>query len=58
LGHYSTPLTPTLSPLPQSVPGRSCSALIANFVEEKHEHNKEDKAFLLVELRIAIQRDS
>jgi hypothetical protein len=36
LGHFSTLLpSPTLSPLLPSVPGRSCSALITNFVVEK-----------------------
>jgi hypothetical protein len=36
LGHFS-PLSPslTLSPLPPSLPGRTCSAFITNFVEEK-----------------------
>jgi hypothetical protein len=27
-------------------------------LKKRHKHNKEDEAFLLVELRIAIQRDS
>jgi hypothetical protein len=27
-------------------------------LKRRHKHNKEDKAFLLAELRIAIQRDS
>jgi hypothetical protein len=27
-------------------------------LKKRHNHNKEDKAFLLVELRMAIQRDS
>jgi hypothetical protein len=27
-------------------------------LKRRHKHNKEDKAFLLVELRIAMQRDS
>jgi hypothetical protein len=27
-------------------------------LKRRHKHNREDKAFLLVELRIAIQRDS
>jgi hypothetical protein len=35
---------PPFLPLPHPVPGRSCSALITNFVEEKTQHNKEDKA--------------
>jgi hypothetical protein len=42
-------------PIPTSLPGRTCSALTSNFVEE---HNKKGKAFLLVEFRIATQRDS
>jgi hypothetical protein len=29
-----------------------------NLLKRRHEHNKKGKAFLLVELRIAIQRDS
>jgi hypothetical protein len=48
-------------PLPPSLPGRTCSALLSNFVEEKREdisNNEKDTAFLLVEIRIAIQRDS
>jgi hypothetical protein len=52
LGHFSS--LPPLPPLlPASLPGRTCSALITNFVEEK-----EDKAYLLVELGIAIQKYS
>jgi hypothetical protein len=43
LGHFSI-----LPHFPTSVPGRSCSALITDFVEKRHKHNKEDKAFLLV----------
>jgi hypothetical protein len=27
-------------------------------LKRRHKHNKKDKAFLLVELRIAVQRDS
>jgi hypothetical protein len=56
----SPPCPPSLpSPLlPHSVPGRSCSAFMTNFVEEKHKPNKEDKAFLLAKLRIAIQKYS
>jgi hypothetical protein len=27
-------------------------------LKKRHKHNKEDKVFLLVELRIAIQKDS
>jgi hypothetical protein len=52
------PLLPPFPPLSPSVSGRSHSALITDFVEKRHKHNKEDKAFLLVELRIATQKDS
>jgi hypothetical protein len=47
--------------LPSSVSGRSCSTLVTNFcdwLKKRHKHNKKDKALLLVELRIAIQKDS
>jgi hypothetical protein len=51
LGHFSLlPPSLTLPSLPPSVPGRSFSALITNFVEKWHKHNKKDKAFRLVEL--------
>jgi hypothetical protein len=52
------PPSPTLFPLPPSGPGRSCSALSLVLVKERDKHNKEDKAVLLVELRIAIQKYS
>jgi hypothetical protein len=40
------------------LPGRICSALISNFVGEKTKAiKKRDKAFLLVEVRIDLQRD-
>jgi hypothetical protein len=45
-------------PAPPPLPGRICSALISNFVKRRHKHNKKDKAFLLVEIRIATQKDS
>jgi hypothetical protein len=42
-----------------SLPGRICSVHTSNFVgEKKKSNNKRDKAFLLLEVRIAIQRDS
>jgi hypothetical protein len=52
------PPVPSLSPPHPLLPGRIYSALISNFVEEKKKHNKKDKDFLLVELTIAIHRDS
>jgi hypothetical protein len=54
------PPCPTLflPPSAPSLPGRTCSALFYNFVKEKTSNNKKDIAFLLVEIRIAIQRDS
>jgi hypothetical protein len=48
---------PHLYPSPY-LPGRTCSALVSNFVDGKKKHYKGEKMFLLVELRIAIQRDS
>jgi hypothetical protein len=50
------PPAPLPFPLPPSpsLPGRTCSALFFNFMS----NNKKDKAFLLVEIRIAIQSDS
>jgi hypothetical protein len=58
LGPFSPlPPVPSLFPHPPSLPGRACSALFSNFVEEKIIiNNKKDKAFLLVEIRIGIQR--
>jgi hypothetical protein len=59
LGHFF-PLLPLPPPAPCSptpLAGRTCSALFSNFVEEKASNNKKDKAFLLVEIRIATQRD-
>jgi hypothetical protein len=34
------------------------SFLFYNLLKKRHKHNKENKVFLLVELRIVIQRDS
>jgi hypothetical protein len=45
LSHFSPPAP--LPPHPPSLLGRTCSALISNFVEEKTQHKK-DQAFLLV----------
>jgi hypothetical protein len=50
--HYPTP--PPSPHHPSLLPDRNCSAFISNFVEESINNNKKDKAFLLVEIRIAI----
>jgi hypothetical protein len=43
LGHLNP-----FSPHPSSLPGKTCSALFSNFVEEKNiRDNKKDIAFLL-----------
>jgi hypothetical protein len=51
--------SPTLSPSPrphfQAEPGLSFSLIL---LKKRHKHNKEDITFLLVELRIAIQKNS
>jgi hypothetical protein len=52
----ATPV-PFLSPTPSHFQA-NYSALISNFVEESINNNKKDKAFLLLEIRIAIQGDS
>jgi hypothetical protein len=49
---------PILSPLPHAVPGRSCSAFTLILLKKRDKYNKKDKVFLLVELRIAIQKYS
>jgi hypothetical protein len=66
LGHFFTlphPLpSPTLYPIlypprPQLQVG-PVLPLSLILLKKRHKHNKEDKEFLLVELRIAVQRDS
>jgi hypothetical protein len=59
LGHFS-PYPPTLLFAPtlphfQADPVRPLSLIL---LKKIYKHNKDDKAFLLVELRIAIGRDS
>jgi hypothetical protein len=59
LGHFSfLPPNPILCPPPPSLPGRTCSSLISNFLKRRHKHNKKDKVFLPAELRIAVQGNS
>jgi hypothetical protein len=48
-------LLPSSPPHFQAEPVLLLSLILLN---NKHKHNKQDKVFLLVELRIAIQRDS
>jgi hypothetical protein len=50
----SSPPYPPPSPFPPAL----LSSLSLILLKKRHKHNKEDKAFLLVEYRIAIQRDS
>jgi hypothetical protein len=52
LGHFS------LLPPPPSLPGRNCSAFLQFCGRVEISNNKKDIAFLLVEIRAAIQRDS
>jgi hypothetical protein len=52
------PPAPPHIPPPPVVAGRNGSPLSLIFLKRRHKHSKKDKAFLLVELRIAIQRDS
>jgi hypothetical protein len=49
------PPSPLSSPFFQAEPVLPMSLIL---LKKTHKHNKEDKRFLLVELRIAIQRDS
>jgi hypothetical protein len=60
LGHFSPlPPAPTLSPLPHPrFQAESVLPLSLILLKRRHKHNKKDKAFLLVELRTAIKRDS
>jgi hypothetical protein len=59
LGHFSSypPLPPSFPtpPLFQAEPVLPLSLIL---LKRRHKHNKKDKMFLLVEIRIAIQRDS
>jgi hypothetical protein len=58
LGHFSPrPLPP---PAASSSPCFQADPILPYIIllKRRHKHNKKDKAFLLVELRIAIQRDS
>jgi hypothetical protein len=55
LGHFSL-LSPfsTLSPLPTHFQEEPVLPLSLILLKRRHKHNKEDKEFLLVEIRIAI----
>jgi hypothetical protein len=54
--HFPPPLpSPCHPPCFQAEPVLPLSLIL---LKRRHKHNKEDKVFLLVELRVAIQRDS
>jgi hypothetical protein len=58
LGHLSTlPPSPPFPPPPTQFQAGPILPLSLILLKKRHKHNKEDRAFLLVELRIAIQRD-
>jgi hypothetical protein len=59
-GSFSPPLAlyPTLFSLPHHLQAESVLPLSLILFKRRHKHNKEDKVFLLAELRIAVQRDS
>jgi hypothetical protein len=59
LGHFF-PLPPslTLSLFPPHFQADPVLPLSLILLKTRHKHNKEDKAFLLVELRIALQKYS
>jgi hypothetical protein len=58
LGHfYPLPPTPP-SPLPSRFQTEPVLPLSLILLKKRHKHNKEDKSFLLDELRIVIQKDS
>jgi hypothetical protein len=58
LGHFST-LPPSLfPPSPAQFQAGPVLHLSLVLLKKRHKHNKEDKAFLLLELRIAIQKYS
>jgi hypothetical protein len=50
--------SPTLSPSPLHFQADPVLSLSLILLKKRHKHNKEDKAILLVELRIAIQKYS
>jgi hypothetical protein len=56
-----SPLCPLPNPLPPSSPQFQTGPILPLsliLLKKRHTHNKEDKAFLVVELRRAIQKDS
>jgi hypothetical protein len=58
LGHFSTmPPSSPLSPSPALFQAGPLLPLSLILLKKRHKHNKGDKAFLIAELRIAIQRD-
>jgi hypothetical protein len=53
-----SPPCPLLPPSPPQFQAGPFLPLSLILLKKRHKHNKEDKVFLLVELKIAIQRDS
>jgi ribosomal protein RSM22 (predicted rRNA methylase) len=53
-----SPPCPHTLPCPSQFQAGLVLPLSLILLKKRHKHNKEDKAFLLVELRIVIQRDS
>jgi hypothetical protein len=59
LGHFSPlPPTPTSHPHLPHFKAETVLPLLLILLKRRHKQNKKHKAFLLVELRIDIQRDS
>jgi hypothetical protein len=52
------PSPPPFSPTPPSFQAEPVLPLSLILLKRRHKHNKEDRAFLLAELRIAIQKNS
>jgi hypothetical protein len=52
------PPLPPFAPVPREVQGGGVLPLSLVLLKKRHKHNKEDKVFLLVELRVTIQKYS
>jgi hypothetical protein len=59
LGHFSSlPLSLTFFSDPHHFQAEPVLPLSLTLLKKRHKYNKEEKSFLLVELRIAMQKDS